>query len=338
MTFFSRIVKIKEKIKRGVCMTEFKNGVARIKIPTPYKVGDVYAYVLKNDALTLVDTGIGTQEAKAALIYELHQLHLTLDDFDQIVLTHHHPDHSGGLSFFHPSIPVLAHENNERWLTKSKDFIDFYGQYYHHFFSEFAVPSDRFKEIPKFQNNLKYIGNAKISQYLYESMELPGHSQWEVIETFGHASSQISLWNKQTGQLIAGDALLQFITPNPLMEPPLYDGDQRYSALLEHNKTLHKLKNLGIRTVLPGHGNIFNEVNEVIKTGLEKQEQRALKVWELIKQKPRTVYELCMLIFPRSYQKELVLTLSETVAQLDYLLEKEMIKARQEGEKLIYFA
>lgn len=318
-------------------MTDLSQGVIRIAIPTPYKIGDVNVYVLKDDALTLIDTGINTEHAKNVLIHELRHLGLSLTDFDQILLTHHHPDHSGGLDFFPSSIPVLSHENNERWLSKSPSFTQTYRQFIHDFFTDCGVPKELFYDEKKIRAALAPIGHAKISHYVNESDRLPGHPNWEVIEVIGHASGQIALWNEETRNCISGDSLLEFIAPSPLAEPPLYEGDQRYSAGLEHLKTLDKLKQLDIQTVFPGHGSVFTAVNPAIWRVQARHQRRAVQVLDLIKAQPRTIFELCTTVFPKSYQLDLGLTLSEIVAQIDYLLENGLIGVRMDQEKLIYF-
>ena len=41
--------------------------IHKISVPTPFAVGDVNSYLLKGDALTLVDVGPKTEEALVAL-------------------------------------------------------------------------------------------------------------------------------------------------------------------------------------------------------------------------------------------------------------------------------
>lgn len=43
----------------------------QLSIPTPFAVGDVHAYVLKGDAVTLVDSGPMTQEAQRCLCHAI---------------------------------------------------------------------------------------------------------------------------------------------------------------------------------------------------------------------------------------------------------------------------
>lgn len=41
--------------------------VIAIRVPTPFAVGDVIVYLVKGDALTLIDAGLNTKEAARAL-------------------------------------------------------------------------------------------------------------------------------------------------------------------------------------------------------------------------------------------------------------------------------
>ncbi len=71
-----------------------------IRVPTPFAVGDVIVYLVKGDALTLIDCGPKTKEAAAALKEQLAAVHIEMSDIEQIVLTHHHADHAGLLDCF----------------------------------------------------------------------------------------------------------------------------------------------------------------------------------------------------------------------------------------------
>ena len=86
--------------------------IARLELPTPYPVGPVNAYVVFGRRLTLIDVGPNTDDGEAALLDGLRELGLAPADIEQIVITHPHVDHHGGLDRFlrrHPGAKVAAH-------------------------------------------------------------------------------------------------------------------------------------------------------------------------------------------------------------------------------------
>ena len=107
-----------------------KEEVFKITLPTPYPVGDINVFVVKGDALTLFDTGCKTKESKDVLEKGLQEIGLHLNDIDQIILTHHHLDHYDGLDFFEKDVPVYGHQNNQRWLQITDEFLSQHNQFF----------------------------------------------------------------------------------------------------------------------------------------------------------------------------------------------------------------
>src|SRR5262249_36627455 len=66
----------------------FPADIALIALPTPFEVGDVNAYLLKGEPLTLLDPGPQTDEAWRALVAGLKQHRTRPEDIELIVLTH----------------------------------------------------------------------------------------------------------------------------------------------------------------------------------------------------------------------------------------------------------
>src|SRR5688572_19834437 len=66
-----------------------------ISVPTPFYVGDVNVYLIKEDPLTLIDVGPKTVEAQKVLREKLRQNGIDFADVRRIVLTHAHEDHCG---------------------------------------------------------------------------------------------------------------------------------------------------------------------------------------------------------------------------------------------------
>ena len=69
--------------------------IIQLSIPTPFYVGDVNVYLIKEDPLTLIDVGPKTKEAAATLREKLAANGVKFSDIRRIVLTHAHEDHCG---------------------------------------------------------------------------------------------------------------------------------------------------------------------------------------------------------------------------------------------------
>src|ERR1043166_8523876 len=66
-----------------------------ISLPTPFYIGAVNVYVVKEDPVTIIDTGPKTRDAVDTLRAGLRKAGLTTGDLRRIVLTHAHEDHCG---------------------------------------------------------------------------------------------------------------------------------------------------------------------------------------------------------------------------------------------------
>lgn len=66
-----------------------------LSIPTPFYVGAVNVYLIKEEPLTLIDVGPKTKEAADALRAKLLENGVHFSDVRRIVLTHAHEDHCG---------------------------------------------------------------------------------------------------------------------------------------------------------------------------------------------------------------------------------------------------
>src|SRR3989440_12483553 len=66
-----------------------------ISLPTPFYIGAVNVYLVKEDPVTLIDTGPKTRDAIDALRAGLRTNGPTTGDIRRIVSTHAHEDHCG---------------------------------------------------------------------------------------------------------------------------------------------------------------------------------------------------------------------------------------------------
>ena len=310
--------------------------IHKIIIPTPFAVGDVNAYLIKGDALTLVDVGPKTDQAYVALKAGIEEAGYNLADIEQVVLTHHHPDHAGWVDAFEQAT-ILGHVYNQVWLTKDEDFLRYHDEFYKKCLIEEGVPVEYLRWIEKMRRPLNFIGNRPLDGFLKEGEELPGHPNFQVLETLGHAQSHLSFWSNQDGILIGGDHILEKISSNPLIEPPLDKGAERSKSMLQYNASLKRVQSLGVQKIYSGHGNEVFNIYELITTRLEKQKERAFKVLDMMNDGEKTIYELTQQLFPTVYEKELGLTLSETIGQIDYLMDEGYINERRNEKGILLY-
>ncbi|AMA64459.1 MULTISPECIES: MBL fold metallo-hydrolase [Kurthia] len=293
--------------------------IKRIETPTPFAVGSVNCHLLKGDALSIVDVGTKTDEALEAIRVGLKQEGYRLEDIEQVILTHHHPDHIGWTDAF-PNAEIMGHIYNDAWLRRDPVFIDSHYDFYMHQLQIEGVP-EKFFEWPKRMTRRPHMmGTRPLTRILKEGDEVPGHKGLYAIETLGHAQSHLAYWHEDTKQLLGGDLLISHTVSNPLIEPPLMPNNPRAKSLLQYNASLKKVLDLPVEIVHSGHGAPILDAHALIEERLERQHRRALKVLQIIEELgPITVYELSAKIFPTKYETELGLTLSHTVGQVDYL-------------------
>ncbi|MFC7783441.1 MULTISPECIES: MBL fold metallo-hydrolase [unclassified Rossellomorea] len=318
-------------------MTTLVNNIAKITLSTPFAVGDVNVYLVKGDALTLVDAGPLTESAWVQLTEQLSLLGYTPQDIDQIVLTHHHPDHAGLLDRFSPSVKIFGHKYNKFWLHRDDYFHEVYDRFFLQLGIESGLPQEYLQSIHKFKSPLKFMGNRKLDNEIREGDAIPGMEDWTIIETLGHAQSHLSFYRERDGVLIAGDHILATISPNPLIEPPFEGETERSKPLLQYNDSLKKLLDIPISLAYTGHGDNIKDVHGLIPRRLGKQDERARGVLEMINGNRLTVFDICKTLFPSVYRKELGLTLSETIGQLDYLESLHYIKKEMDDGIYHYF-
>lgn len=309
--------------------------IHKISVPTPFAVGDVNSYLLKGDVLTLVDVGPKTEEALVALKKGIQEAGYALSDIEQVLLTHHHPDHAGWVDAFEQAT-TLGHAYNQPWLTKDKDFFQFHDEFYLQSLIEEGVPENYLRWVEKMKRPLHFIGNRPVEKILQDGDILPGHPEFTVLETLGHAQSHLSFWSEKEKVLIGGDLIIDKISSNPLIEPPL-NKEKRAKSMLQYNASLKRIQSLPVEKIYSGHGEEVYNVYELLAIRLEKQRERALRVLDMMKDGEKTIFELTQELFPKVYEKELGLTLSETIGQVDYLIDNGYItEHRNEKGILLY--
>ena len=160
-----------------------------------------------------------------------------------IVLTHTHSDHMGGCAMLKRTfgcritVPEGEAEMIRAWDTRAL-WLDYAGQHAERFdFENVIRPGDRIEM---------------------------GGLEWETIATPGHDMGAVVYWCAREGILISGDALWErsfgIVLP----------GEGWRDRLAAARDALFRLRSLGARIVIPGHGDIFTDADGAIEACLSR--------------------------------------------------------------------
>ena len=298
---------------------QITDGIFSVTVPTPFRVGPVNIFIVMNgDKTMMVDAGPKTEEAWEELKDAFQQIGIRPKDIDVIVLTHHHPDHTGLINYFDKDVPLYGHWRLNPWLSCDPQFMERHKEYFRNLSVLMGVPKEYLDKMPSLDGYLKYGGSGQVHTTLDEGDRIPGFEEWQVVYTPGHAFSHISLL-QDDGLFIAGDVLLENISSNAILEPSYNDSVDAPHTLLQYRESLRKCLSLPIKRVLPGHGGVYDFKDSLVNSKLQAQEERRNEIYQLIKEGKSTTLEIGMTMFKGVWKHQLDLVLSEVQGHLDWL-------------------
>lgn len=309
------------------CYETRLSGLYAITMPTPFPVGDVFAYLAlgKGSApLTLIDCGVRTDEARAALQAGLAACGVAFRDIERLIITHHHTDHLGFAAEIaaESDAEICAHQLCRPWLEQPEPTRRAFDAYLRPIFRQGGVPEEVIAGIERISAYLgSFVQPARVTRTLAEGdqVELLG-KVWQVYHTKGHAGDLLCLYEPESRVLLSSDHLLRDISSNPLLEPPEAPDQPRPQRLLDYLAELQRIAQLDIQVAYPGHGAPVTNVPQLVEGRLAMHAERAERLRALCAEQPRTLYELVQLLFPHLRQPEMFLALSEVLGHLDLLV------------------
>jgi glyoxylase-like metal-dependent hydrolase (beta-lactamase superfamily II) len=117
-------------------------------------------------------------------------------------------------------------------------------------------------------------------------------AEWHVVHTPGHSPGHITLHARARGWLIAGDHLLETISPAVGLYP-----EGRDDPLADYLTSLRLTKELDVRLVLPGHREPFTAAAERIDALLAHHESRLKACLDAVGSGPATAWEVSLNVF-----------------------------------------
>lgn len=310
--------------------------IEKIELPTNFPIGPVNVYLVFGEKLTLIDAGIKTEQAWNELLDSLKSLGLTLQEIEQIVLTHHHNDHMGLLEWILEKnpVPVYAHKDTETYLA-DQAYMKWSGAFFEKLFYEFGLSKDVAKEWAYRKRDRDLLAGLKIEKGLQEGDSVPGLPGWEVIETQGHSQDHISLYHAKEQILICGDHIIDDIHVGIFLDAP-HPGEQRAKPLLQYVENLKKCLKLPIKITYSGHGPDIYDLSRFIYTQFERTENRARRVKNVLAKGEATGLDIVKEMYPDRYKKGLITFVFEITSVLDLLIDRDEIFVKKKDGVYVY--
>ncbi|MYI82774.1 MAG: hypothetical protein F4056_05530 [Chloroflexi bacterium] len=141
----------------------------------------------------------------------------------------------------------------------------------------------------------------------------------------GHTPGNLVAFVEATGDLYSGDTLLPDTTPTPgLHFPAAADGapGERWRSLPPFVASVERLRGLGVRRVLPGHGApVEGEAAERLFVRFERHHaRRSALVRALLDERADSAFGLVRRLFPHLPDARIAQALAELIGQLDVLV------------------
>jgi glyoxylase-like metal-dependent hydrolase (beta-lactamase superfamily II) len=218
------------------------------------------AYLLNADRPTLVETG--PTMSVEPVVAGLARLGVRADDLANVVVTHIHLDHAGGVGRLRERFPratVFVHERGARHLADPTRLVAsatrLYGE------TQMSTLFGPVDPVPPERIHALSDGDA---------IDLGGR-RLDVDFTPGHASHQVALTDSATGAVFTGDALGVHVPDLPVLRPATPPPDVDVDAAIE---SIERIRSRARSVLLFAHFGPLLEIDATCDLAIER-----LRAW-----------------------------------------------------------
>lgn len=270
-------------------------GIWRLRLPLPWPGvphGNAWA-LSRGSGIVLVDTGIHGPDSMTDLELAMAMVGLRVEDVSLLVCTHAHSDHYG------QAATIVERAGCELWMHPDYEHVvrlveDPDGLLEDRLAraARAGVPAERIAHARELRRGRPsgVAGLVEPDRALRDGVAFEtDHGAWEVVETPGHSPSHVCLWQPERRLLISGDHLLGRIAL-------YYDFGYSPDPVGEFLGSLERVRGLGARLCLAGHGRTFTDVISHIDGNVALVGERVERVSRSIAEAPRTAFEITSLL------------------------------------------
>ncbi len=320
---------------------EILPGVFQLELPMPFELRHVNVYLLRDgNGFTLVDTGLRTDESRAALERHLHDAGTSMDRLNRVLVTHIHPDHFGlaGELRDRSGAEVVLHRLEvalmEPRYARAEDLLQEVGRW----LDVNGVPSSEQEFLKTASLAAREFVSVVDPDILLEGAErFPlNEGQLMAVWTPGHSPGHCCFYWPERRLLFSGDHILPTISPNIGLHP-----QSSADPLTDYLASLDRIAALDVDQVLPAHGPVFRDHRRRIAEIKQHHRDRKQALLALTTRKPQTGWELASGLFGGIADRNVFhqrLALQETLAHCQALAQEGRLQKWSDRDAIRWLA
>jgi glyoxylase-like metal-dependent hydrolase (beta-lactamase superfamily II) len=301
------------------------SGARIYRIPMTVFPNGFIAYsflVLESGPPTLIDAGSGFVESNQDLLRGIQAVRddfgeaVTLQDIQQIIVSHGHIDHHGGVAFVAEQIPdvqIGIHELDRRVLTSYEERLTMASKDIEVYLERAGIDSDRREGFMMMYSFAKqHVTSVDVHFSMDEEQPRDGMSFYHVP---GHCPGQVCIMIDDV--LLSTDHILSRTTPHQAPESITH-----YTGLGHYTESLKKIRKIeGIRLAIGSHEEAIDDVYTRIDDIMHSHERKLERVLEIVRaaDAPCTIDEITQRMYPGMEGYQTLLALEEAGAHIEYL-------------------
>ena len=289
--------------------------------------GNNSSYLLDDDGVALVDTGLARSEIREQLEDALADHGYAFEDVDDVVITHHHGDHAGlaGLIQERSGATVYVHEADAPLVAGDADAHADMEALQRERFDEWNLPGDKLDELlaaihrPEAAESrnpdvepLSDGDRISVGGYDLATLHAPGHALGACCFEFE---------GDRGTEAFTGDALLPKYTPN------VGGADVRVERPLEqYLDTLHTIVEKDWERAWPGHRDVIDDPTGRAEFIVEHHQERTEKVLDILSEHgPADAWTVSAHLFGELRYIHILHGPGEAYAHLDHLARHDIV-------------
>jgi glyoxylase-like metal-dependent hydrolase (beta-lactamase superfamily II) len=322
-----------KKIQRPVRGSALSIEIHRLVLPDYITRGEVNAFLIKEDPITLIDTGPNTKDALDALVRRLRGIDLTIEDIKRIVITHSHQDHcglarqikeiSGAVLLASRDIKPWLEDYRAEWNNETLKIMRLLETYevprsYISVLVTTMRGARKLGAVSKVDHILEPGGTIEFADFELETLNSPGHSHW-----------CISLFEPKERILFCGDLLMENLTAHPLIQPTRQAPEDWPNQVEMIHKSLDVVCSLDPDVAYPGHGSPIDSAVTIKEKIVESHFFKQDKILEILKGGEKKLFQINQGLNKFVPPVELLVAIFETIHHLNCLLGKGLVRRKE---------